>query len=634
MTLSPLPSNPNSLLPPSTDYTSTIGEIIPPKKNVWEGIYAATARSDQKFYYGPLSSLYFIGRIGSFLGRSLQQSYSDHSMQPKGANRCLGNPVNPAENDTAVTRRGEPVRLTMSRTQEEHFLNLFWESHHSNMPVVAEDEFRQLYDSLWEASKPHRKPSALVDIVLAISMQYGWVFLVAKSPSSSIKETQHDDASIAGRWYYRRSQTLLAAELESPSITTLQCQIFAIIYLCVASFRNMAHTTLAMAVRTAEILGLHLEPPESMPRSERELRKRIWAILYNLEAKTCINLGRPFSVHLSDVSVTPPSDDREAASFFNSSLGIYDNEVSWLTYSCQMTKMVKVSVNIYNQLYSKFADILGQGGHQNPYKDPKGLEACAEALNTITEPLRAWVEQVPDGLKLRRRNGGESLSFDRSPIIYDTSVPTWLARQRICLELLYHNIASNFYRPFINFCQNTTPTAQRHAVTGLNHAIAHTFIMHQVLTETDLMNSWQEFFLWQWCATATIIGFLLAYPIHPSTNNARKAAQKAIEVFEGFGSDFAVSASAAILTRELVEKVDLLMERLRSGISAGTSDETSTETVTGVSGNASEQLDAALGIDSGFSEFMDWASAVDSYNNFEDLFADANTGTDWWGMNS
>ena len=553
-------------------------------------------------------------------------------MQPKGANKTLGNPVNPADHDTTITRRGEPARPTMSRIQEEHFLNLFWESHHSNMPIIAEDEFRRHYDSLWESSKSYRKPSALVDIVLAISMQYGWVFIVP-NPSNS---TQHDDASIAGRWYYRRSQSLLAAELESPSITTLQCQIFSIIYLCVASFRNMAHTTLAMAIRTAEILGLHIEPPESMPRSERELRKRIWAILFDIEAKTCINLGRPFSVHESDISVTAPSDDHEAAAFFSSSLGIYDSEVTWLTYSCQMTKMVNISVNIYHSLHAKFADVLGRGGHHNPYKDPQGLESCAEALTSLIAPLRIWAVEVPRGIKLKRRNGGDAMSLDRSSIITDTTAPTWLQRQRVCLELLYHNISCSFYRPFINFCPSSTPTAQRHAVTGLNHAITHTFILHQVLSETDVMNSWQEFFLWQWCATATIIGFLLAYPVHPSTGNARKAADKAIEVFESFGSDFAVSASAAILTRELVEKVDLLMERLRNGVTAtaSTSEETLAEIIASNPENESGQLDISLESDSGFSEFMDWASAVDSYNNFEDLFEDANVGMNWWGMSS
>lgn len=38
------------------------------------------------------------------------------------------------------------------------------------------------------------------------------------------------------------------------------------------SFLNTAHATLALAIRQAEIIGLHLEPPASMPCAERELR--------------------------------------------------------------------------------------------------------------------------------------------------------------------------------------------------------------------------------------------------------------------------------------------------------------------------------------------------------------------------
>lgn len=529
----------------------------------------------------------------------------------------------------------------MSRTQEEYFLGLFWESHHCNVPIIAEDEFRKLYDSLWQTSKPYRKPSALVDIVLAVSMQYGWAFL-SRDTSSTGQSTQYDDSSIAGRWYYRRCQNLLAADLESPSITTLQCHLFSVIYLCCASFQNMAHTTLAVAVRTAEILGLHLEPPSSMPRSERELRKRLWALTYNIEAKTCMKLGRPFSVQKSQITVTPPSDDIETASFFGSSLGAYDG-VTWLTYVTQISKLLDFSVDVYHQLFDKCAEVLSSGTHSSFYKDPGSLETCADFLTTLTTPLQAWKAQLPSGIKLTRRNG-TPLSTDRSPILIDTSAPIWLQRHRICLELLYHTLTSNLHRPFITFSPSSLPSTRHHAVTCLQHAMAHTHIMHQVLSETDLMNGWQEFFLWQWNATVNMVGFLLAYPVHPSTSAARTAVSKAVEVFEVFGREFAVAESAAGVTRELMEKADLVAGRLRRGVVGGAEsgieadderglaeggDAAGSGTDVGLVGARSEDETG-----NGFSEFMDWALTVDSFNSFEDLFADANTGMDWWNISS
>lgn len=162
------------------------------------------------------------------------------------------------------------------------------------MQIIDEVEFKEHYKSLWVAPGKSRKPSALVDIVLALCMQYGVAFVPR---SDTTQQTQADvgtnDATIAGRWLYRRSQTLLSTELESPSLMTLQCHILAVYYLCNASFQKMAHSTLAVAVRTAQILGLHLEPPESLPRKSKELRRRLWWTLFTVESKTCMKLGRP-----------------------------------------------------------------------------------------------------------------------------------------------------------------------------------------------------------------------------------------------------------------------------------------------------------------------------------------------------
>ncbi|KAF7549618.1 hypothetical protein G7Z17_g6277 [Cylindrodendrum hubeiense] len=620
-----------STSPPSCTRDSTLST----PKIQWEGIYTATARSEQTSYYGPSSSFYFVGRIGSFLNQTLQQSFQVRCMQPRGPNKTLDHPNSPEDAEKNTTPRVEAPRPSMPRTQEEYFLNLFWESHHTSTPIIDEGEFRKLYDSLWQNSRPYRKPSPLVDIVLAISMQYGWAFLLRDTSHTATINGQYDDASIAGRWYYRRCQGLIASELESPSITTLQCHLLSVIYLCCASFQNMAHTTLAVSVRTAQILGLHFEPPETMPRGERELRKRIWWVIYTIEARTCMKLGRPFSVQKSQVSVSIPSDNIEAAALCESSLGAYDSEVTWLTYSCQTQKFVAATVDVYNALYDKCSEILGQRGHGSFYKDTQGLEACAGFLTTLTPALETWVQQVPDGLKLKRRGNGEPFSVDRSAVLFEASAPLGLQRNRICLELTYHNMYTNIYRPFINFTPTSStyaPAAERHAAACVNHAIAHTHIMHQVLKETDLMNGWQEFFLWQWNATVSMVGFVLAYPINPVTARARETIEKAIEVFEVYGSNFAVASSAASVTRDLTEKADLLISRLRSGIAAGAGTGTDAQQDGSDAGVVENPEGLAPLEGDGLTEFMDWALTVDSFNSFEDLFANANDSMDWWGV--
>ncbi|KAJ9143104.1 Fungal specific transcription factor domain-containing protein [Pleurostoma richardsiae] len=618
---------PSNTVPcPNSQSGSTPTALSSASPTQWEGIFVATARSDQTSYYGPSSAFYFVSRIGAYLGRALQQPFCDRNLQPRGVNRTLVNPTSVANAEPGADSVLRPACPSMTRAQEEYFLNTFWESHYCCMPIINEDEFRRHYDSLWSPSQPARKDSALVDIILALCIQCSYALIPRDTSLSSGRRGPDNDATIAGRWYYKRCQSLLATDLESPSIITVQCQIFSTVYLCCASFQNMAHITLSQAVRVAEILGLHLEPPASMPRGERELRKRIWWVLYTIEAKTCTKLGRPFSVNASQVNVTLPSDDIEVASLNGATLGSHGEDVTWLTYALQCQKLILTSSEIYNAAWDEYDKILASGCFTSPYKNPESLERCAEFLATQISRLQGWVAQVPAGLRTKRRGGGQPFSLDRSPLDIETLAPMWLQRQRLYLEITYHTVAINLYRPFISFYHNSgtyTPTAERYACACVNHAIAQVLIMHQAVNETELLGGWQEYFLWHWNATVTIIGFLLAYPIHISTANARKALEKSIQICDIFGANFGVAASAASIARDLMAKVDLLISRVGSGVFA--EDQTTADP---------ERMDALLSADDGlewlepghpdspgyFSEFMDWALTVDAFNSFEHFY--------------
>ncbi|KAK9234531.1 fungal-specific transcription factor domain-containing protein [Lipomyces kononenkoae] len=580
----------------------------------WEGIYVASAQS-----------------IGSYLNTALQQPIAEQSMQPRGASKSIASPTGPgdAEDDNVMgpVLTGNAGRAYLSRPQEQYFLSLFWESYHCTLPIIDEGEFRRLYSSLWIASHTQRKPSALVDIALALSMQYGCAFF-PRAKSTNIKpDGRYDDATIAGRSYYRRCQSLLALELESPSLTTVQCQIYSSIYVCCAAFQNMAHTTMALAVRTAQMLGLHLEPPADMPRAERELRKRIWWVLFTVETKTCMKLGRPFAAHDCQTTVAFALDDLETASTFGGVLGSYGTDVTWPTYAVQYQKLIAASCTIYRSMYNKFAEVLCQRRIKSPYKEPQALEICARYLSSRTELLQTWVAQVPAGMKLSRRGSGSPFSTDRTPVDVETAAPLWLQRQR----LSYHTMCMNLYRPFVTFSPAVdapTPAASRHAAAFVAHAIAHTSITRQVLAESDLLNGWVESFQWQWNAAVTTAGFVLAQPVGPSTPAARLSLDAATEALEMFGAGFAVAESAAGLARNLAAKADTLIHRFRGRVMGG--DEPgeaveprqdgpgSAEMDTGAHNQGREEVVGLDGSGSGhYSDFMDWALTVDAFNSFD-----------------
>ena len=205
-------------------------------------------------YYGPSSPLVFLDRTSSFLSSILGQPLSTLDLLP--ASESPGRGLN-----------GEhKAHVEMPHRQQECLLNLFWQTYHSLMPIVCEQEFRGLFEPVWvEPLHPQsRCSSPLVDIMLALCIQHGHPFL--KGPDSS------GSMDSKSEFYYNRSRSELAKEWESPSQLTVQSYILVTIYLQNISNLNAAHGAISLAVRAAYTIGFHLEQPCHIPRPQQELR--------------------------------------------------------------------------------------------------------------------------------------------------------------------------------------------------------------------------------------------------------------------------------------------------------------------------------------------------------------------------
>ncbi|PWY71111.1 hypothetical protein BO94DRAFT_628178 [Aspergillus sclerotioniger CBS 115572] len=233
----------------------------------------------------------------------------DRHLQSNSASRTFTSPTSPQrspdeeheENEERFADNPESGNYLTSM-QEDYLLGLFWQSYHPTYRIIDEAEFREHYRSLVGVN----------------------------------------DASIAGRWYYRRSQALLTSELESPSITTLQCHIFCVVYLCNASFQNMAHTTLALA--------------------------------YTVESKTCMKLGRSWSAPDLIATCQLPAHDHELARLSGSTIASYDN-VTWLTYSRLVATLILSAQVVYRAFYNTCGEILAK--HEGTCKPWRQRQNCS-----------------------------------------------------------------------------------------------------------------------------------------------------------------------------------------------------------------------------------------------------------------
>jgi hypothetical protein len=442
-------------------------------------------------------------------------------------------------------------------------LNIFWEEYHCIYPIIEEADFWNYHRSLWDTSQKFRKTSALIDIILATSLQHGTKSTHAEGRLNALADK--DDEMIASRWFYRRCQSILTNQLETPSVMTLQSHMLSVIYLSNVNCQNAAHSILAVAIRVGIILGLHLEPPEHLPEQQREARKRLWWLLYALEMKLAMELGRPLAVNISQVTCSLPSDETIAYTTVQRKT-MLSKEAAYLSSSVYFVRLVLAMRAIYITFYDKCASVLGPKKPKSLYETPQALETCARYLDSRIQYSQMWMHDVPGTLKTRRINGGQSFSTDCTRLYFDPALPRWQQQQSVFLELCYHNMMMNLYRPFICFLppfRSELHQTDRLAASCLVHARSMIAIIYQVLTDTRLLDNHHEAFRWQWNATLSLIGYMIAYPGSAGCIQAGEAVHTAMRIFEHQGECFAIALLAKQTTEELLTRVNALGEARR-----------------------------------------------------------------------
>jgi hypothetical protein len=149
--------------------------------------------------------------MGPCLGSQLQQPQMDHQIQPNTASRVFSSPLSLRKDCRDGFRMfKEDLKRDdfLTHTQEDCFLSLCWRTDHCAFPILNEANFKIHHGSLrvdFPALGTSRHLSPLVDIVLAICIQYGTADVTRNDGSQHSKSiVDGSDATIAGRDYYRR----------------------------------------------------------------------------------------------------------------------------------------------------------------------------------------------------------------------------------------------------------------------------------------------------------------------------------------------------------------------------------------------------------------------------------------------
>ncbi|KAF5535207.1 transcriptional regulatory [Fusarium phyllophilum] len=559
-----------SIPTPPDEHTPHLASNDPSPKfsHANEGVQLDTSTAIQSLapstqFYGPSSTYYFIHCINQRLkanGTALNADQEPHSLIPNSASRSMVNVINTPDaqlDERQASDNTVPTRLThgltektlsgkdLSATQEAFFLDLFWDSWHCCYQLLDEEEFKAHYKSLWnEPVSNTRKDSPLVDIVLALCMQFGVTSLPRQSGYKA--DINCRDAAVAGRWLYQRCQRLISCDLERPTLEKFRCQLWSAIYLANASYQNMAQNMLGVAVRAAYTLGLHIEPENDLPTKEREARKRAWCVMFMFETRSCIRLGRPWVIQTQPISPLLPTSDQ----------GHVEAGVDQLRYTLERAKLTEIARSAFDSVFN-----YRPNGEASTSPD-----SLPRVINLGMDRIRAWAESLPQTLKTERRGGRKPLSTDLSEIEIEPFAPVSLRRQRLMLELFYHELMLTLGRHCIN--QSLTragsmQTSASHQAADISalHAAATTKLLYQVYQEYDILNGWYEPFNCQWNAAMTLVGYLLAYPQDsPTAKIAHTALSQSITVLEKMSESFGTASSAAGVIRTLQQRLNMPVE--------------------------------------------------------------------------
>ena len=456
----------------------------------------------------------------------------------------------------------DDASTSLSRTEQSYLLGLFARNVHRSVPILDMEALTNKFELSWandSADLCEQQACPLLEIVLALSMQLGKYGRPQRPVTQYTTNSGdlHEDPSFAGFPLFRRCHARLFGSLESPKVETLQACVLCVIYSRHASLSTTAYQLLGHAVRTAYVLGWNKKIPDIMPKSDTNIRQRIWWLLRFIDMEQYLDFGRPFALQHCDRSHCR-----------SDTAGLGRNEKR--DYFVQLCELASAAMLSHQRLFRVVSRLGGIKRAAEIHQNAETLEACAVDLASCQEPVRSWADHVPPDM-LQTRKSGQAFSTDLAPIEVDTDSSHWLQRQRLSLELWYHKAVMGLNRVFIASEMGVAHHfATLRARACLNEAFKIIETLHQALMKMDVLNGWYDAHFLLWEATLSVLGFISARPSSQTNAQAHVMLNTATSIFDVIGTRF--TARVAMITRHIKANAIRLAEHHNQKIPESSSD--------------------------------------------------------------
>jgi hypothetical protein len=436
----------------------------------------------------------------------------------------------------------------LSPNQTKHLMKIFWTRLRPRMPIV------QLEDLNPSSEEGHGASSPLQDAIKAYSMNSIYCSgLHTRIVGLNWPQFYHQKSTI-GMPYFQRclSAVTQLATFAVPSLSDMQCYCYLILFLLEVGHHKAAYNMVGLGLRIAQSLN-YMDARHGGYR-ECQLFRRVWWTLIHLDFRCSKHVGKPASVNGDDLMCLIPCRESEDIHLSNGLL--------FHTQSIRLTAAALV-VDDSMERHSSLSN--GTAGNAK-------IESRAKALSDLLYKLRRWRDE------LLQAKDFANMHFDVTDLPSapteadsvgekDTEQSPMITLLSTSLMLQYHNVMVGLHRVFIQFpshplAPKSTPKADAHAATALNHALTMIKISHNAMATQDVLHGLSELYQYLWNAVITIIGFMLAYPYCHRCSVARVYLHLALEIFDSAGKENFTATRAATLTRHLCTKVDSLVQVL------------------------------------------------------------------------
>lgn len=192
----------------------------------------------------------------------------------------------------------DPFELPQ-RSLADRLVDSYFKYRHPLNTYLHEGTFRQRYTRLWlsqdlggeEATQDILAWLGLVNLVFAFGSEHVHIqkSAIGRSPSNVVDRSR----------FFKRAKTLVfSGILQAGKIELVQALLLMSHYLHGSLELNNCWTVVGLAIRTAQELGLYLDPANfTTDLIEQEIRKRVWWGCFVIDRVLSLKVGRPPTIH-------------------------------------------------------------------------------------------------------------------------------------------------------------------------------------------------------------------------------------------------------------------------------------------------------------------------------------------------